>query len=500
MTGPTDEGKVVSGESPGRARVPSGIPGLDAVLGGGLLSGGVYLLAGGPGSGKTVLANQVCFARAAQGQECLYVTALAESHGRMVSNLEGFGFFEPSAVGSCITYLSGVGVLRDGGLNALFELVAEEVRRRSPAVLVLDGLSIGVRFAGAAEPDLSSFLNQLSALLELHGCIGLLCALSPVGIVAPEHVLADGMIELRHSRVGQRSVRDLFVSKFRGSLTLGGSHVFDIDERGATVYPRTEGRLARRPTTPTDDAQRLAFGIERLDEMFGGGLPMASTTALVGATGTGKTLLGLSFLCEGARRGERGVYFGFYETPERIVSQGRGVGLPVAQQCSGGQLDIAWEQPFESLEDELAAKIFDHVQKRGARRLFIDGLEGFVRGAISPERVPTLLAALTTKLQGHGVTALLSVETSLFGRWILPSHLWSALVENTLLLRYVELQSTLRRTATIIKVRGSPFDPTIREFEITSGGIRVGQRFEGAEAILSGFARLGGKEPGEDFP
>ncbi len=87
----------------GRPRLPSGIPGLDAVLGGGLLSGGVYLLAGGPGSGKTVLANQVCFARAANDQECLYVTALAESHGRMVGNLESFEFFDPKAVGSLIT-------------------------------------------------------------------------------------------------------------------------------------------------------------------------------------------------------------------------------------------------------------------------------------------------------------------------------------------------------------------------------------------------------------
>lgn len=481
---------------PGRTRLPSGIPGLDVVLGGGLLSGGVYLLAGGPGSGKTVLANQICFARAAQDQECLYVTALAESHGRMVSNLESFEFFEPQAVGSLITYFSGVRALREEGLDGLFELVAGEVRRRSPAVLVLDGLSIGVRFAGASEPDLIAFLNQLSALLELHGCTGILCALSPVGIIAPEHVLADRMIELRQTRMGQRAVRDLYVSKFRGSKTLGGSHVFEIDERGATVYPRTEGWIAKRPLSSVEGPRRLGFGVHALDEMLHGGIPFASTTALVGTTGTGKTLLGLNFLAEGARRGEHGLYFGFYETPERIVSQGQGIGLPLTELRSSGSLDILWEQPFESLEDELAEKILTCAEQRGTRRLFIDGLEGFVRGSIAPERAPNLLAALATRLQALGVTVLLSAESSVFGDRLLPSHLWSALVECTILLRYVEYRARLHRTVAILKVRGSPFDSAIRELELTSSGVRVGSRFEGATGILSGFARSS-LDPGE---
>jgi circadian clock protein KaiC len=475
-------------ENSPRQRLESGVPGLDVILGGGLLKSGVYLLAGGPGSGKTVLANQLCFARSARGDDCLYVTVLSESHGRMIGNLESLQFFDPRLVGTKITYVSGVQAIREDGLDALFELVVEEVRRRRPTVLVLDGLSIGVRFSGASEPVLNEFLNRLSALLEFHACTGLLCVLSPVGIVAAEHIMADGMIEMTHTRSGRRGVRDLFVSKFRGSWTLDGAHVFRIDQRGVTVFPRTEALLSRNVDASTPHGDRLRFGVPRLDAMLLQGIPRQSTTALVGTSGSGKTLLGLTFLAEGAKHGEQGLYFGFNESPGKILKQGDGIGLPLSALRATGTFELVSNPPVEVILDELGAELLQIVQRRKIQRVFIDGVEGFERGAIFPERAGPFVAALAVQLRTLGATTLLSVESPLLGSCSLPEPLWSPLLENIILLRHFELRSELRRLISIVKLRGSGFDASIREFAIDDTGIRVYEKFEDTERVLSGFA------------
>lgn len=481
---------------PARRRMSSGIPGLDDVLGGGLITGGIYVLTGGPGTGKTVIANQLCFACAREHRHGVYVTVVSESHSRMIGNLETFAFFDPMPIGDRITYVSGVGAQREGGFDRLFQLVEGEVRRRQPAMLVIDGLSTGARPSAANEPELRDFLNRLAALLEFTDCTAVLCMLSNVGDMSPEHAMADGLIELTNSRIGRRSMRELFVSKFRGSATLDGSHTFEIDACGVVVHPRTEAKLACNAPVPAGDGERFRFGIERLDEMLHGGVPSTSTTALIGAPGTGKTLMGLHFLAEGARQDQRCLYFGFYESPARVIAQGDGIGLSLSELQSRDLLDVTWHRPFENFLDRVAETLFEQVRRLGIRRLFIDGVEGFARGAMFPERTPALLAAISNELRALGVTTLMSLETPLFGPIVTPEELWSAVIENTILLRFVELHSHLHRLVSIVKIRGSDFDSSIREFVIHDQGIRVDDTFENAHAVLSNHAPLVEPPPG----
>jgi circadian clock protein KaiC len=481
---------------PARRRMPSGIPGLDEVLGGGLITGGIYVLMGGPGTGKTVIANQLCFMCAQEHRAGVYVTVVSESHSRMIGNLETFAFFDPRPIGDCITYVSGVGAQREGGFDGLFQLVEGEVRRRQPAMLVIDGLSTNVRASNASEAELRDFLNRLAALLEFTDCTAVLCVLSKVGEVSAEQAIADGLIELTNTRIGRRAMRELFVSKFRGSATLEGSHNFEIDARGVVVHPRTEAKLTHNAPVQAADSERLRFGVDRLDEMLRGGVPSISTTALIGAPGTGKTLLGLHFLAEGARQGQRCLYFGFYESPARVIAQGDGVGLSLGELRGRDLLDVTWHRPFENFLDRVAETLFEHVRRRGIRRLFIDGVEGFARGALFPERTPALLAAISNELRAMGVTTVMSLEAPLFGPIFTPEELWSAVIDNTIILRFVELHSHLHRLISIVKVRGSGFDPSIREFVIHEQGIRVDDTFEDAPAVLSGHAPLVDPSPG----
>ncbi|HLV68579.1 MAG TPA: ATPase domain-containing protein [Polyangiaceae bacterium] len=485
-----DEARAPAPRPSFRARLSSGDPGLDEVLGGGFLTGGIYLLVGGPGSGKTVMANQVCFARAREGGQCVYVTMVAESHSRLVGNLESFGFFDRTSIASKITYLSGAGTLHQGGLPGLFELVEEEVRRRKATLLVLDGFRVGSQTFGASAADQTIFLNRLATLLEFSACTALVCVLAAPGTVMGEYALADGLLELSHRLVGRNAARELFVSKLRGSKGLAGSHTVEIDESGLCVYPRVEARLARSIRIPADAKGRAGFGVARFDEMLKGGVPQGSATAVMGAPGAGKTLLGFHFLAEGARLEEPGLYFGFYESPERAIHHGEGIGLPVREYVERGLLEFVWERPFENLNDRLVQRLLARVEQRKIRRLFIDGLEGFERSRVHARGSYSWLAALTNELRALGVTTLISVESQLLGAHTLPVEPWSALVENTIALRYVELRSQLRRLVWIVKVRGSEFDSSLREFAITKHGFRVAETFESAQAVLSGLARV----------
>lgn len=455
-----------------RRRLTSGVPGFDEVLGGGMLIGGVYLLAGGPGTGKTVVANQICFAHARRGLPCVYVTVLAESHSRMVMNMESFGFFDAAAPGQGIAYLSGARVLREGGLDALYELIENEVRRRAAVVLVLDGLCLGAEMTGESEYELTRFLNRLASLLEYCDCTAVLCILCEVGMTAPAYALADGLLELTHRPLARRAARELFVRKLRGSLALEGCHAFDITQSGVVLYPRVESLVALDRREQPASKALCGFGIHGLDALTGG-LPEGSSTAIVGSPGVGKTLLGLHLLAEGAARGEPALYCGCLESPERLLDAGEGIGLGLRRLEADGKLTVAWQRPFGNAADAQANDILQRVRHGRIRRLYVDGFDVLVRNSLFNESLPELLAPLTYELGLLGVTTLISFETMPASVDSLRTEETSAFVDNMIVLRYAEDGARLRRLVSVRKVRGGAADPTRHELVISSAGVLV---------------------------
>jgi circadian clock protein KaiC len=225
--------------------------------------------------------------------------------------------------------------------------------------------------------------------------------------------------------------------------------------------------------------------------MLQGGVWNGSTTMLLGAAGSGKTLLGLHFLAAGAARGEPCLHFGFHESPATLVTKAERVGLPFGDLVARGALRISWQLPVEKLLDRLAEELLAAVEEHGATRLFLDGLNSFRHMTAVPQRPVGFFTALTAELRSRGVTTFLTVESaSLFGTEInQPFEGISALVENILLLRYVEYRSSVRRMAGILKLRDSDYDHGLRELLITPQGMRLGGAFVGIESILSGIGR-----------
>lgn len=477
-------------------RVPTGVPGLDLMLRGGLLKGGIYMVLGMPGTGKTILAHQVCFHHIAQGGKALYVTLLAESHARMMVHLRPLRFFDATQVPRSLTYLSAFSVLEEGGLDALSALLRQELKSYGASLLIIDGL-VAVEEAAPTEQAFKKFIHELQIINGFMGCTTLLLTTGHNRGLKAEHTMVDGLFMLRERMTGVRAVREFTVRKFRGSAHMRGHHAFDITDEGLAIYPRLEELVAREVlSSKPPPRERHAFGVKGLDEMLQGGLPAATPTMLLGSPGSGKTLLGLHFVAEGARHGERSHYYSFYDAPSHALAQAEGVGLDLQPLVDSGLLEFSFRPPTEQILDKLGSELVTLVREKGVRRLFIDGFDGLSKAAVHHPRIARFMAGLVNECRAHGVSLVYTVETrSLFGpelRFVARGV--SMLTENILFTRNVEHDSELALFISILKLRSSGHDPTIRRLNVSSRGLSVGAGFEDAQQLATGMATVPPRE------
>ena len=452
--------------------ISTGVPGLDQILGGGLLKGGVYLLQGSAGAGKTILAHQIGFHRIAMGGRVAYVTLLAESHARMMQHMEVFSFYVESAIPDAMTYISAFDALAKEGLAGVAKILGTELRQNKVDLLVLDGL---VTATGAAESpqDMKRLVSQIQAMSTLAGCTTLL--LNSVEDARPsgsEQTMVDGILMLRQRLVRSRHERTLEVTKFRGALVLYGAHNFRIGDDGVVLFPQLEAAhlapFARRP-----ENTRISTGVPGLDEMMGGGYPLGSVTAITGPEGAGKSLLGLQFLSKATRR-EPALLFCLDQSGEMAEGIGAAFAIDLQSLSQTGLLHLAAPSPFEESIDEVGYRLLRAVRSFGARRLFIDGLVSVLSTPAYEERGAAFFAALFRELRREGTTSLFSIRLKPDGTGSPIFEAISPLADNTVRLTAAERGYKLVRAVSIAKVQASLHDASIRELELTAAGLRTG--------------------------
>lgn len=475
-------------------RLSTGIPGLDSILSGGLVEGASYIVQGLPGAGKTIFSNQVAFANVAQGGRVLYVTLLAETHDRLFQALGTLEFFDTGQLGTRISYVSVFQTLRDEGLSAVVSLIREEIARQGATLLVFDGL-LNARDRGNSDLDVKTFVAEIQSQAAFAGCTVLFLTSTLIAEDSPEHTMVDGVIELHNEHAGVRTTRRLEVKKSRGSSALGGYHQFEITSAGVVVYPRMEALLAWASAENESTSKQVASVTPGFDELLGGGIPAGSVSLVFGPSGCGKTSLGLNFL-SGANGEEPALLFGFYETPARLQSKARNLGVDLESPLQSGALAIIWNPMTENILDKLGHRLLEAVRARRVKRLLIDGLGGFERAAIYPPRVVEFFAALTNELRALGVTTLATWELrDLFGPTVTaPGSEISSLLDNLIMLRHVEVGSRYKRTVSVLKVRDRRFDPIIHEVDFGPHGIEVVGPLEAVSGAATGLATpLGGE-------
>ena len=471
----------------------SGVPHLDQLLGGGLSVGSLSLIIGLPGSGKTTMASQIALHAARHGKQALILTALSESTNKMIEHLRGFSFFDPSLIGGRVQFLSLQGILSQG-LQAASEAIIMEARRVKAHIVILDG------FRGMSGVDKDAqvareFLYTVGTTLSTLGATMVVTSETDPRdpTFFPESTTADIIIGLYYQLKGVRQMRGVEIIKARAAAPLPGLHALTLGADGAHIYPQLEERVAAEvmggdaqtqgaallrepPHQAQGPVRRADFGLPEFDTMLQGGLPERTSTLLAGSLGTGKTLLALYYALAGIRAGERVVFLGFRETRDQLIQAAApfsiGAELVRALEPDGG-LTFLETPPIKLNADILADRVLTAIDAVGAHRLVIDSIaeiEQAILRSLDPERLADYMAALLSAMRTRDVTALFIKETdkALTTSLDLSADALSILAECMILLQHVPHGGSLRRIISILKMRFSNHDSTLREFRITA--------------------------------
>jgi len=486
--------------------LPTGVPGLDEILGGGVPEYSFNLIAGPVGSGKTTLAHQIMFALATTRRPAVYFTVVGEPPLKMLRYQQQIEFFDPAKLGKSIHFIDLSELVLHHDLTQVLAEIVRRVEEINPGVVIVDSFQTVVRSAehGAeGAMNLRRFVQHLAIHLTTWQATTFL-----VGDYAnfstqhnPMFTVADGIIILAQDVDRNSSVRKLNVLKSRGQDTMPGLHTFRITQQGVQVFPRMT--MSKREVKQAPRPERIQTGVAGLDALMGGGIPAGDAILVSGPSGTGKSVLATQFIATGARNGEPGVIAIFEEHPQEYLRRASELGFDLVELERTGAVKLLYLRPLDLSPDEALYAIREAVEQIGARRVVIDSMSGFEM-ALAPtfrqdfrESLYRLVGALT----GTGVTVLVTMEiVQGFTDLRFSSYVISFLADNIILLRYVEIAGQLRRHLAVIKMRNSDHAKDLRLYEITGQGMIVQESLRDYLGVSSGMAELRDGAQVEPYP
>lgn len=482
-------------------RVSTGIPGFDDVLGGGFPTDRLYLVQGEPGTGKTTMALQFLMEGRRLGERVLFIT-LSETRDELTSvvgshgwTLDGIEIFELSAAQqsrpaeqNTLFHPSEV------ELNEVTEVILNEVERVNPTRVVLDSLSelrllsqSPLRFRRQILAIKQYFVGQGRTVLLLDD------RMTSQG-EAQAHTVAHGVVELEQAAPEYGAERRrMRVVKLRGVRFRGGWHDYTIVGGGLEVYPR----LVAAEHRPDAQIHPISSGVQGLDALQGAGADRGTATLIMGPAGSGKTSIGMQYVSAALERGERAAMFMFDENISTMLARGKGIGIDLSKWVhKDSKLSLRQIDPAEMPTGAFVQMVRKAVDVDKATVIVIDSLNGYLN-AMPEERFLTIhMHELLSYLRQQGVlTILIMAQHGLMGRMDSPIDL-SYLSDTVLLLRYFESRGTIRQAISVMKKRTGRHERTIREFQITSEGLKVGSPLYDFHGVLTGVPTYTGeKEP-----
>jgi circadian clock protein KaiC len=468
-------------------RLSTGVPGLDTLLGGGLPEFSFNLIAGSPGSGKTTLSHQIMFSLANLGYKALFFTVLGEPTIKMLRYQQQFSFFDVDKLESCIRFVNLSSEILNGDFSEVMKRIKQEVQEYQPRLVFVDSFRSIVRATQkeTGQKGLEEFMQQLGmemtswqATTFLIGEYQLQEAES-----SPVFTVADGIIWMSQHMIQNSQMRKIQIVKIRGQAPRLGLHTYGISDDGLRIYPRTSIDPLSSPDKSRHPLTRLSMGVEKLDDMLDGGLPVGYSMLLVGPPGVGKTTFAAKFLEEGAKNGEQGIVATFEKNASIMLNQ------TMHKLIDEKKVDLLNTLSLDITLDEILYGLIDLIKKTNAKRVVIDSLSGFEVG-LSPEfreNYHESVYRMISTVTGMGVTILLTSELEdSYGDLRFSQYGNAFLADSLVILRYVEMDSKLARLIGVVKIRGSNHSKEIRSFEIQGDDIIVGKPLTGYQGLLSG--------------
>jgi circadian clock protein KaiC len=481
-------------------QLPTGVPGLDEIFGGGLPEYSFNIIAGAPGSGKTTLAHQIMFANATPEQPAIYFTVLGEPAIKMLRYQQQYLFFDDAQLNTAIRFINLSQVVMEKDLNAVLEEIVREIEATNPALVFVDSFRTVLRKAQGTVGDveLQGFIQRLALHLASWQATTFLIGEYVEAEIRdnPVFTVADGLLWLSQQTERNSIVRKLQVVKLRGQGSVTGMHTFRINEAGVQTFPRTFG-FTEGAGKPKGQS-RLSTGIAKFDQLMQGGIPEGDSVLMAGPSGAGKSVLSTQFIAEGIKNDEPGIVAIFEELPDQYTRRAAAFGFDFDTPQKNGMLEIIYLRPLDLSVDETVHEIVAKVKKIGAKRLVIDSLVGFEM-ALAPgfrtdfrESLYRMIGALTRL----GVTIISTVEVEEdFTSMGLSNFAISFLSDDIVRLRYVSINGQLRRMLLVVKMRGGEHSIDMHEYTISNKGIVIGEPLRGYRGLTSGIPSPWNAEP-----
>jgi circadian clock protein KaiC len=455
------------------ARVSTGNPDADSILGGGFPANSINIIMGAPGTGKTLFAQQLALHNAEADRPVLYVTTLSEPMAKVVTYLQALSFYDETKVGSAVRYEDLGADLLEHGVTALVAHVRSAIKEYAPRLIVIDSFK-ALHDLTISAAETRRFVAELAGLVTAFDTTTFLVGEYTEEEITryPEFAIADSIIEFARRKRATSDERYVRVSKLRGSGYREGLHGFRITGAGLEFFPRLIS--PEFPTAYTPSGELIRTGVSGLDTMLGGGLHRGTCALVIGPTGSGKTTVALQFAVEGMKNGEPVLYINFQENPSQLAR--------VVKSLGGleGELPELWStiyvSPVELQIDSLIGRAFHLVRERGVRRVVLDSVGDLLLAAGDIQRAHDYLYAFTQHMARNEVSSLLTFESGLGLRsrgGSLTDQLHFSALADAIILFDLEAGERLSRKACVLKARNTSHDLAIRAMEITAQGVRI---------------------------
>jgi circadian clock protein KaiC len=475
-------------------KVPTGINGFDEITGGGLPAGRPTLVCGSAGCGKSLFGLEFLVRGVTQYGEPGVLMTFEESADDIARNAASLGFDTKALTAEKRLVIDFVAVDRgeteehgEYDLEGLFIRLEYAINLVGAKRVVLD--TVEALFSGLSNQTiLRAELRRLFNWLRSHGMTTVITGersgdqLTRQGL---EEFISDCVIVLDHRVVRQISTRRLRVVKYRGSIHGTNEYPFLIDENGISIMPITSFGLDHEVST-----ERIRSGVPGIDEMLGGlGYYRGSTVLLSGTAGTGKTSIAAHLAQSTCAQRERCLFFSFEESASQIVRNMRMVGIDLQPCIRKDLLRIHSSRPTGYGLEMHLVQMHKLISQFQPSVVIVDPVSN-LQAAGPSEDTANLFIRLVDFLKKRGILGFLVNLTGGDKPLEATDARVSSMVDTWLLLRDVESNGERNKVLYVLKSRGMDHSNQLREFRITSQGVKLMDAYLGPAGVLTGSARL----------
>lgn len=471
--------------------VATGIAGLDPLFFGGIRRGNLVLVKGEPGSGKTLLGTEFIYRGATRYGEPGLIVVFESNPILLRRDAAGFGWdLHALEQQNMLKIIATSPQVLNQELSASNGVLLQTAREMGARRIFIDNVALlGTASRQDHQPKNGNgngspremFQHLLEGLRreELTGLLAHETGTHVDGVLTLEcaEILADTVIHLHRGRHERGVFRRLEITKSRGQAFDEGEHTLHItDGKGLEVFRRVQSDVRERLAQPASDLKRSAVGIDALDQLYGGGIYQGSVSLIIGNSGAGKSILGYQLAAEGAEKlGKPALLVSSDEHPAQILRNADTLGLPLRRHVESGMVHLLHVSPLEVEVDVLFATICRTVEECSIERLIVDGVTAIANAMHDDRRFREFMHGLMAFTKQRLLTSFICYEhPEIFGlSRFMPDNGISSIVDNIVVLTFVETGDRMRRAMLVAKARGCDHGLTTREYTVGAGGITL---------------------------